>query len=153
MANYFDEFAQEGNAYISQLAADLGHPQEQGQTYILLRAVLHTLRDRLTMSEALHLLSQLPLFLKGVFAEHWEYRDQPLQLQRLKEFKDAVKQEQARHGEQQFNWSQSTEDLIAMVLTSLGNHYLTEGQLQHIAMQMPKDIQPLFPVESDSRRG
>jgi uncharacterized protein (DUF2267 family) len=153
MANYFDKFAQEGNAYINQLAADLGHPEEQGQAYILLRAVLHTLRDRIMMSEALHVLSQLPMFLKGVFAEHWEYRDQPLQIESLEEFKDAVKQEQARHGEQQFNWAQSTEDLISMVLTSLGTRYLTEGQLQHIAMQMPKDVQPLFPVESDSHRG
>jgi uncharacterized protein (DUF2267 family) len=153
MANYFEKFAQEGNAYINQLAADLGHPEEKGQAYILLRAVLHTVRDRITMSESLHMLSQLPMFLKAIFTEHWQYREQPLQFQTVEEFKEAVKQEQARHGEQQFNWSQSTEDLISMVLSSLGTRYLTEGQLQHIATQMPKEIQPLFPVASESHRG
>jgi uncharacterized protein (DUF2267 family) len=153
MANHFEKFAQEGNAYINQLAADLGHPQEKGQAYILLRAVLHTIRDRITISESFHLLSQLPMFLKAVFTEHWQYREQPLQFQTVEEFKDAVKEEQARHGEQQFNWSQSTEDLISMVLSSLGTRYLTEGQLQHIAMQMPKEVQPLFPVAPESHRG
>ncbi|EJF08583.1 MULTISPECIES: DUF2267 domain-containing protein [Pontibacter] len=153
MANYFEKFAQEGNEYINQLAADLGHPEEKGQTYILLRAVLHTIRDRIAISESFHVLSQLPMFLKALYTEHWQYREQPLQFESLEEFKDAVKQEQARHGEQQFNWSQSTEDLIAVVLTSLSMHYLTEGQLQHIATQMPADIKPLFPAAPERHRG
>jgi uncharacterized protein (DUF2267 family) len=147
MANYFDKFAQEGNEYLNQLAADLGHPGEVGQTYILLRAVLHTLRDRIMMSESLHVLAQLPFFLRGAYVEGWQYRDEPLPIGRLEEFKDAVKQEQAKYGEREFDWSQSTEELITSVLTSLGSRYLTEGQLQHIAGQMPKEIQPLFPVQ------
>lgn len=142
----FEKYAQEANAYVKQLAAELGHPEEVGQTYILLRAVLHTMRDRIQISESFHVLSQLPMFLKGVYVEHWHYREHPLQFQSLEEFKDAVKQEQARHGEQQFNWNQHTEDLIQMVITSLGKHYLTEGQLKHIATQMPKEAQPLFAV-------
>lgn len=149
MANYFDKFAQEGNEYLNQLARDMGHPDEVGQTYILLRAVLHTVRDRIHISESLHMLSQLPMFLKGVFVEHWKYREQPLQFQTLEEFKTAVKQDQENHGEQQFNWPQHTEELISMVLTSLGTRYLTEGQLQHIATQMPKEVQHLFPANTD----
>ncbi|AKD05339.1 DUF2267 domain-containing protein [Pontibacter korlensis] len=148
MAN-FEKFAQEANEYIRQLANDLGHPEAVGQTYILLRAVLHTLRDHIVISESFHMLSQLPMFLKGVYVEHWEYTEKPLQLQTLEEFKDAVKQEQAQLGEQQFDWGQHTEDLISMVLSSLGTRYLTEGQLQHIATQMPKEVQALFPVQAE----
>lgn len=147
MTTHFNKFAQEGNEYLQQLAADLGHPGEDGQTYILLRAVLHTLRDRMLMSESLHLLAQLPFFLKGVYVEGWHYRQEPLPAGSLEDFKDAVKQEQARIGEREFNWSQSTEDLIRLVLTSLSTRYLTEGQLQHVAGQMPKEVQALFPVQ------
>lgn len=149
MANYFDKFAQEGNEYLNELAADMGHPEEKGQTYILLRSVLHVLRDRITISESFHVLSQLPMFLRGIYVEQWEYREKPLKIDSLQEFKDAVKQEQAKFGERQFDWSQPTEDLISMILTSLGTRYLTEGQLQHIATQMPKEIQPLFPVDAE----
>ncbi|RDV14542.1 DUF2267 domain-containing protein [Pontibacter diazotrophicus] len=149
MANYFDKFAQEGNEYLNELAADMGHPEEKGQTYILLRSVLHVLRDRITISESFHVLSQLPMFLRGIYVEQWEYREKPLKIDSLEEFKEAVKQEQAKFGERQFDWGQSTEDLISMILTSLGTRYLTEGQLQHIATQMPKEIQPLFPVKAE----
>lgn len=144
MANHLDKFAQEANKYLNQLAGELGHPEEVGQTYILLRAVLHTVRDRIQISESFHLLSQLPMFLKGVYVEHWVYSEKPLKLQTLEEFKDAVKQEQERLGEQQFNWSEHTEELISKVLASLGTHYLSQGQLNHIATQMPKEMQPLF---------
>ena len=142
--NDFQKFAQEANEYIRKLAADLGHPEEVGQTYILLRAVLHTLRDRISISESLHVLSQLPMFLKGVYVEHWHYREHPLQFQSLEEFKEAVQKEQAMHGEQQFNWNQHTDELVKRVLESLKSNYLSEGQLKHIATQMPKEVQPLF---------
>ncbi|MFD2512303.1 DUF2267 domain-containing protein [Pontibacter locisalis] len=148
----FNKFAQEANEYLNELAADLGHPEDQGQTYILLRAVLHTLRDRIHISESLHIMSQLPLFLKGVFAEHWEYREQPLQFETLEEFKKAVEEDQARHGERQFDWKQPTDELVKMVLTSLGTRYLTEGQLEHIATQMPKEVQSVFPVNANKSR-
>ena len=148
MANYFDKFAQEGNEYLNELAADMGHPEEKAQTYILLRAVLHALRDRIMISESFHVLQQLPMFLRGVYVEQWEYREQPLKVDSLEEFKNVVKQEQAKLGEQDFDWGQHTEELISMVLTSLGTRYLTEGQLQHIATQMPKDLQQLFPVDA-----
>ncbi|GAB3531384.1 hypothetical protein GCM10027443_13510 [Pontibacter brevis] len=150
MAINFDKFAQEGKEYLNTLAADLGHPEEKGQTAILLRAVLHTLRERITISESLNLLEQLPMFLKGIYVEQWKYREKPLKFDSIEEFKNAVKQEQAKIGERQFDWGQSTEDLIKMVLTSLGTRYLSEGQLEHIAKQVPEEIRDLFPVEVES---
>lgn len=152
MAINFDKFAQEGKDYINTLAADLGHPEEKGQTAILLRAVLHTLRERITISESLNLLEQLPMFLKGIYVEHWKYREKPLKLKSVEEFKEAVKQEQAKIGERQFDWNQSTEDLIKMVFTSLGTRYLSEGQLKDIAIQMPEELRELFPVEVENNR-
>ncbi|MFC4872817.1 DUF2267 domain-containing protein [Negadavirga shengliensis] len=152
MAINFDKFAQEGNAYLKQLAQELGHPEEIGQTSILLRAVLHTLRDRITVSESMHVLSQLPMFLKGIYVEGWEHREKPLKINSLEEFKDAVKQEQAKHGERDFNWEQSTDKLITMILDSLNKRYLTEGQLKHITGQMPSEIRELFPLETGNNR-
>ncbi len=152
MAISFEKFAQEGNEYLNELAADLGHPNEKGQTSILLRAVLHALRDRITISQSFHLLAQLPMFLKGIYVEQWKYREKPLALDSLEAFKDAVKKEQAKFGEREFNWNQSTEELIRMVFTSLGTRYLTEGELEDIVSQMPEDLKELFPVDEPQRR-
>lgn len=148
----FENHAHEASAYIKNLATELGHPEAVGQSLILLRAVLHTLRDRITIGESLHLLSQLPLILKGIYVEHWEYKEKPVAFQSLDEFKDAVEKEQAKHGEHEFNWNESTDQLVARVLASLGKHFLNDGQLHHIAVQMPKEVQQLFPEKSESTK-
>ena len=149
MATNFDKFAQEANEYINELSADLGHPQERDRVAILLKAVLHTIRDSITISESFHVMSQLPTFLKGVYVEHWKYTDKPRRYASLEEFKEAIKQEQALHGETQFDWKTSTEKLVSQILTSLGTRYLSEGQLSHIADQLPAPVKPLIPVDTE----
>ncbi|MFD2036700.1 DUF2267 domain-containing protein [Belliella marina] len=145
MSINFDKFAQQGNFYIKQLAEDLGHPEDLSQTSILLRSVLHAVRDRISFQESLHFLSQLPMFLKALYVETWVYDTDSTQIKRLEEFKTAVKDVQMKFGERQFDWKESTEELISKVLQSLGKHFLTEGQLSHVAEQMPKEVKPLFP--------
>ncbi len=73
MAINFEKFAQEGNEFLSRLATSLGHPEEKGRTGIIMRSVMHTLRERITVGESLNLLSQLPMFLKGIYVDKWKY--------------------------------------------------------------------------------
>jgi uncharacterized protein (DUF2267 family)/dienelactone hydrolase len=48
------------------------------RAYLALRAVLHTLRDRLPVAEAVHLGSQLPMLVRGFYYEGWKPLDKPL---------------------------------------------------------------------------
>lgn len=139
--NKFDKFAQEGNEFLHELAKDLGHPEELDKTMILLRACLHTLRDRITIGESFDLLSQLPLVLKGVYTEHWKYRETPKKYSTYDEFINAIKEEQRLHGETEFDWPESTEELTNTVFSTLHRRYLSEGQLEHIINNLPKEIQ------------
>lgn len=146
MAFNFDQYAQEGKAFLRELAANLGHPEDEQTTARILRAVLHTFRDRITISENLDVLAQLPMFLKSVYVEQWKYRETPLKLRTLEDFKDAVKAEQARLGEQQFQWKEPTEEIIKTTFLSL-KKFLTEGEAADVLSQMPKEIQELFDFE------
>jgi uncharacterized protein (DUF2267 family) len=49
------------NTWLKQLGED------RGDAYRVLRAVLHTLRDRLTVDEAAQFAAQLPELVRGVF--------------------------------------------------------------------------------------
>lgn len=146
MAFNFDKYAQEGKAFLRELAANLGHPDDEQTTVRVLRAVLHTFRDRITISESLDVLAQLPTFLKAIYVEQWKYRETPLKIRTLEEFKDAVKAEQARLGEQEFQWKEPTEEIIKTTFLSL-KKYLTEGEARDVLSQMPKEIQELFDFE------
>lgn len=139
MALHFEKFAQEGNEFVNKLAADLGHPGERDRVTLLLKAVLHTLRERITIPESFHLLSQLPMFLKATYVDQWKYREQPENYKTTTEFLGNVERLQHLQGERAFSWSQSTEELTRIVLSHLGE-MITEGQAEHVLSNLPEEI-------------
>lgn len=137
----FDKYAQEGNEFLHTLAVDLGHPEELDTTMIILKSTLHTLRDRITIGESFDLLAQLPLVLKGVYVEHWKYSDKPPQeYNKFNDFKNHIKKEQELHGETEFSWTEPTEEIVQTVINSLNKRYFSDGQLDHVMKNLPKDI-------------
>ena len=141
----FEKHVQGANEYLKTLAADLGHPEEKSRVFIIWRAVMHAIRERIQLGESLDLISQFPMLLKGYYVDNWKYSEKPsLSFDTIEGMKDQVKKYQDRYGEQQFNWSKSTEEIIAITLKSL-ERFLSEGQMEHIKGQMPQAVEPLFP--------
>jgi uncharacterized protein (DUF2267 family) len=143
MTLHFDKYAQEGNEFVNILANELGHPQEKGRAGIILRAVLHTLRDRLTISESMDLLAQLPMFLKTVYVENWKYMEKPTRIATLDEFTNEVKKHQDQYGEYEFNWDEHTDKIVATVFKQL-SEYISDGEALHIIAQLPKELEQFF---------
>ena len=65
----FDTTLQKTNIWLKEIGDELG-PDRQ-RSYQALRAVLHTVRDRLTVDQAAHLGSQLPMLVRGIYFEGW----------------------------------------------------------------------------------
>lgn len=135
-----EKYVHEVNDYVNQLAIDLDHPKEQQRVLIIWRAVMHSIRDRITISESFDLMAPLPLTLRGIYTTGWKYTESPpYDYKTVDEMKEQVESLQSQYGEQDFNWSKSTEDIISIVLDSLERYY-TEGQMDHIRSQLPKDL-------------
>jgi uncharacterized protein (DUF2267 family) len=139
----FDKFAQEGNAFMNNLCDKLGHPEDRSTGSIVLRSVLHCLRDRITIPQSFHLIAQLPMFLKAVYVENWKYHEKPEKVRTLDDFKDMVKLEQMKYGESRFEWPESTEEIIATVFNCLGK-YISDGEAEKIMNELPEEIRELF---------
>lgn len=136
----FDNFAQDAQKYINELAGTFGHPDENKRSLILWRSVMHTIRDRIHFGEALDIMGPLPIILKGIYVENWKFSEKPLlSFNTMEEMKDEVKRQQSGYGEEDFDWSKSTEELIGIVLKSL-NEYMPPEQLEHILGQLPKEV-------------
>lgn len=146
MALNFDKIAQEGNTYIKKLAGQLGHPDEINRTGIILRGVLHTLRERITIGESLNLLSQMPMFMKAIYVDNWKYSDSPVRLNTIDEFTEMVESFQAQYGESEFEWDKSTREIVEIVFSSL-REYVSDGQIEHLKDQLPEELGKLFNQE------
>lgn len=139
----FSRFEQEAYTYINHLAQELGHSEEKERSLILWRAVMHTLRDRIMVSESLDLISQLPVILRGIYTEQWKYHETPpLGYNSIEEMKTEVKRMQKRFGEDDFDWQKSTDELIAICIQSLSK-YLDDGQMEHLRNQLPNAVNEL----------
>ncbi len=55
--------------------------------YRVLRAVLHALRDRLTVAETVDLGAQLPMLIRGLYYEGWTPNDKPLRERTREKFR------------------------------------------------------------------
>lgn len=139
-----DHHFQKVHEYTNELAEQLGHPGQKQRAMTIWRAVMHTIRDRIQVSESLDLISQFPLFLKGVYVDQWTYQEKPPQeYDTIEQMKNRVKQMQQRYGEQGFDWDMPTEEIIATTIDSL-RKYISDGQLEHIKGQMPAEVKSVF---------
>ena len=139
----FERYADEGNEFLNTLAKNLGHKDDKAQVGILLRAVLHCIRDCITIPQSFHLIAELPMFLKALYVEQWRYSEKPERIKKITEFTDKIESEQEKMGERLFNWHEPTLDLVRTVINTL-RRYLQPGLLEHIAAESTIELKPLF---------
>jgi uncharacterized protein (DUF2267 family) len=108
------------------------------QSYSALRAVLHALRDRLTVQEAADLAAQLPMLVRGLFYEAWDPSRVPVKMHK-DEFLERIR----RHLSFELP-DDNIERCVRVVLGALGR-FVTEGELEDIRAVMPRDIAVLVP--------
>ncbi|MFI5615525.1 DUF2267 domain-containing protein [Amycolatopsis sp. NPDC051903] len=70
MSDPFTHAENTAHEWLAAVGARLG-TSDDGYAYRMLRAWLHTVRDRLTAEDAAHFAAQLPVLLRGLFYEDW----------------------------------------------------------------------------------
>ena len=63
--------AAKASIWLKDVASELGDGDRQ-YAYRVLRAVLHVLRDRLTIDAAAKLAAPLPTLIRGIYYEDWD---------------------------------------------------------------------------------
>ena len=134
----FSTTVEKTNQVLKAIEEAYNWPKERReQSYGALRAVLHALRDRLTVGEAKDLGAQFPMLIRGIYYEGWNPAKMPIKMDR-EEFLRRVRNE--------FPWEieGSINDLVKTVIKAL-RPYISEGEFEDIKSNMPKDLAALLP--------
>jgi uncharacterized protein (DUF2267 family) len=133
----FDRTLQATHIWLDEIMGELG-PDRQ-HAYHVLRAVMHALRDRLPLAEAVHLGAQLPLLVRGIYYDSWSPGTGPGAGRKLKGFLAGV--DAGLSGTR----PTSAEEATRVVFGVLARH-VSAGETEKIMHALPADIRQLWSV-------
>ena len=127
---------QQAQEWIKALGEHRAFENEE-QAYSYLRAVLHAVRDRLTVEEAAHFGSQLPMVIRGFYFEGWRPALAPNEYETPQAFYERV-QESLGPGAPTPSGVPITEGTAAVI--ELLDTKVDAGQMEHVRTQLPEEI-------------
>ncbi len=134
----FDGTIQKSHIWLNDLMFELDWNDRPQKAYLALRAVLHALRDRLTVDEAVQLGAQLPMLIRGLYYEGWTLKGKPRKERHEKEFLDhiakAFKEDAVmdpRH--------------VARAVFKVLSRRTSSGEIEDVKHILPKPLRELWP--------
>ena len=132
----FDSTIHKTNEWLHDLMDELEWNNKES-SYQALREVVHGLRDRLTVAEAVDLGAQLPMLIRGFYYEGWKPSDVPIRVRKKDDFLDHI-----RAGYRGDEWI-DIERLTRAVFHVIAKH-VTEGEVEDIRRCLPEEIRELW---------
>lgn len=139
------KYVEEANLFFKEVAQELGTPEDIAHASRVTTAVLHTLRERITVEESMHLVSNLPMILKGIYVDGWKITKDAFHADTLDEFLEEVRQHSRVYPGRDFGDNQMTREIVQAV-TRVLRKYVDEGEMRHIRQQLPEGVAVLFEV-------
>ena len=134
----FDTTLQKTNIWLKEIGDELG-PDRQ-RSYQALRAVLHTVRDRLTVDQAAHLGSQLPMLVRGIYFEGWHPAANPEKVRSREEFVSAI-------ADKMQNARPIDPEAAGRVVLAVLTRHVEPGEVDHVREALPEAIRTLWAVK------
>lgn len=136
----FDDTLQKTNTWLKEITEVIG--PDRRRAYMALRAVLHCLRDRLTVDQAAHLGAQLPMLVRGIYYESWRPAENPKKIRSRDEFLAGI-------GTYFENIRPTDAEDAARAVFQVLEHHLTPGEVGKVIQALPMEIRPLWPHHTE----
>ena len=135
----FDGTLQKTQIWLNDVMQELDWQEQPHRAYLALRTVLHALRDRLTIEEAVQLGAQLPMLLRGLYYEGWTLKGKP--------HKERHKEDFLAHVKKAFKTDVTVrpESIVRAVFRVLERH-TSDGEIEDVKNLLPKALHELWPA-------
>ena len=127
----FDKTVHATNVWLSELAQELGGGSHERAYLVLRTVVLHALRDRLPIEQAVAFGAQLPMLVRGFYYEGWHPAGKPLRERKKEQFLSHVAAVFAGDP------AADAEEMTCAVLRVL-EHHITRGEIERVTATLPR---------------
>lgn len=136
--NPFETIVQKTHLWLNDLMSDLDWHERPRKAYLALRTVLHALRDRLTVEEAVQLGAQLPMLIRGFYYEGWTLKGKPHKERHKKDFLDHIRK--AFKDDPTINPQQVCRAVFRLLV-----RHTSKGEINDVKHMLPKELRELWP--------
>src|SRR5262245_13189522 len=119
----FDSSIQRTNLWLKELMQELNWSDHR-KTYRAFRCDWHTIRDHLSIEDAIHVGNQLPMLIRGFYFDQWDPSGKPLPLRSRNDFLSVASANIAREGE-----SEADVEIIVRAVFRLLERKADEGEI------------------------
>lgn len=131
----FDHSLNTTRQWLKDIRGEMSLTDEE-QAFEVARAVLQTLRDRLTIKETADVAAQLPMLMQGVYYHEWTPTDKPQKIRSKEEFLGIVADRlMGKH---------PPEDAVRSVFKVIEKRMST-GEVDDVKNILPAEIRELWP--------
>ena len=134
----FETTLQKTNIWLKEIC-DLLHWYDRQKAYHGLRAVLHAVRDRLPVAEAVHLGAQLPMLIRGFYYDCWKPAQTPVKIKTTQEFYDVVREDFTL--DRNVNPMRLTEAVMTVLSANI-----TASEVEKLRAIFPPHLRELWPA-------
>lgn len=135
----FDGTLQKTQIWLNEIMSELDWQEHPHKAYLALRTVLHALRDRLTLEEAVQLGAQLPMLVRGFYYEGWTLKGKPRKERRKEDFLEHIKAAFKN------DVTVRPESVARAVFKVLARH-ASAGEIEDVKHVLPKALLDLWPA-------
>jgi uncharacterized protein (DUF2267 family) len=131
---------QQTQEWLREVEANAGLANET-EAMSVLRAVMHQLRDRLSVEETAQFSAQLPMLIRGIYYEGWQPTHVPdKSVKTRQDFFDGVMTRLLPH-------RLAPEPMVKTVFAIL-SHHIEPGEISDIIGQLPGSLKELWPLNA-----
>jgi len=110
---------------------------DRREAYAALRSTLHALRDRLQVNETVHLGSQMPLLLAGIYYNGWKPSDQLAKRRHKEDFFQQIGREFGGNLD-------APPEMIASAVFRVMERRVDGGELQDVRDTLPSELREFW---------
>jgi len=133
----FDTTLQKTHEWLQDLMQEMGW-EDRHRAYTAYRGVFHALRDRLSVDQAVHLASQIPMLMRGFYYEGWHPANKPLRYRHREEFISQV-------GREVPGMETAELEKTATAVFTVMNRHLPAGEVEKVKDDLPLEVRELWP--------
>jgi uncharacterized protein (DUF2267 family) len=133
--SFIDRTVDKTHVWLREVSRGIG-VDDKHVAYLVLRSVLHALRDRLDVESSAHLAAQLPMLVRGLYYEGWDPTGKPERMS-YEEFVARIEQDALLKG------TSEAEDAARAVIAVLWNQ-LGDGTMSKVVSLLPGDYARLL---------